>query len=537
VNQETTMQTNHTGCDDSPTLGSRLAARAVDVAILAAVDVGLGQLMGFGFDWLALAALTVLVYFAGGDAAFGATPGKRLFGLRVLGPGGCRPTVRQALIRESFTLLGAVPFAGPVLALGAWVWIVLTIRSHPAGQGKHDILAGGTRVIGVRGAPAIGFVLSGFLTSVLLVQGALDARQRARIDQSVDLLVPSAPVVVDVAGTRHLIHELHITNMRPHALSVERLQVTTPASPASLVDLREATLKSAVARVGAPRDAPDPQIIGPGQRAVAYFWIPLRETAPTTVAHRLEIGVQGTPSTTPIVVESAPVTVLPTDPIALDPPLAGGPWIAIYDPELMGGHRTAIYTIDGRARIPGRFAVDWIQAPSSPDVPKTDGFDHTRNGFGDPVLAVADARVAQVVDDMPDLPTGALRPDAAVPLEKASGNYVVLDLGGGRFAFYEHLRRGSITVTTGQRVRVGQVIAQVGSSGSTSMGAHLHFHVADTIATLASEGLPFVFRRVEHLGAYRSRAALLAGESWATSGSNDGARRLAHPAPFAVLQF
>jgi uncharacterized RDD family membrane protein YckC len=325
VNQETTMQTNHTGCDDSPTLGSRLAARAVDVAILAAVDVGLGQLMGFGFDWLALAALTVLVYFAGGDAAFGATPGKRLFGLRVLGPGGCRPTVRQALIRESFTLLGAVPFAGPVLALGAWVWIVLTIRSHPAGQGKHDILAGGTRVIGVRGAPAIGFVLSGFLTSVLLVQGALDARQRARIDQSVDLLVPSAPVVVDVAGTRHLIHELHITNMRPHALSVERLQVTTPASPASLVDLREATLKSAVARVGAPRDAPDPQIIGPGQRAVAYFWIPLRETAPTTVAHRLEIGVQGTPSTTPIVVESAPVTVLPTDPIALDPPLAGGP--------------------------------------------------------------------------------------------------------------------------------------------------------------------------------------------------------------------
>jgi hypothetical protein len=69
------------------------------------------------------------------------------------------------------------------------------------------------------------------------------------------------------------------------------------------------------------------------------------------------------------------------------------------------------------------------------------------------------------------------------------------------------------------------------------MGAHLHFHVADTSATLASEGLPFVFRRVEHLGAYRSRAALLAGESWATSGSNDGARRLAHPAPFAVLQF
>jgi len=144
------MQTNHTGYDGAPKLGSRIAARAVDVVILAAFDVGLGQLMGFGFDWLALAALAVLVYFAGCDAAFGATPGKRLLGLRVLGPDGGRPTARQAVIRESFTLLGAVPFAGPVLALTAWVWIVLTIRSHPLGQGKHDILAGGTRLISVR---------------------------------------------------------------------------------------------------------------------------------------------------------------------------------------------------------------------------------------------------------------------------------------------------------------------------------------------------------------------------------------------------
>ena len=132
---------------DTPALGSRIAARAVDVAILAALDIGLGRLMGFGLDWLALAALAVLVYFAGCDAAFGATPGKRLFGLKLVGPGGRRPTVRQAVIRESFTLLGAVPFAGPVLALAAWVWIVLTIRSHPSGQGKHDVLAGGTRLI------------------------------------------------------------------------------------------------------------------------------------------------------------------------------------------------------------------------------------------------------------------------------------------------------------------------------------------------------------------------------------------------------
>jgi uncharacterized RDD family membrane protein YckC len=209
------MQANHAGQYDVPTLGSRFAARGVDAAILIAFDVGLGQLIGFGFDWLVLAALAVLIYFAGCDAAFATTLGKRLLGLKVLGPAGGRPTVRQATIRESFTLLGAVPFAGPILALIAWVWIVVTIRSHPLGQGKHDVLAGGTRLVRVRrGHVAVGHVVSGILGAAVLLQGSPVAGQRAGIEQIVDLLVPAAPVVLDVRGTPHLIYELHITNMR-----------------------------------------------------------------------------------------------------------------------------------------------------------------------------------------------------------------------------------------------------------------------------------------------------------------------------------
>ena len=125
-----------------------------------------------------------------------------------------------------------------------------------------------------------------------------------------------------------------------------------------------------------------------------------------------------------------------------------------------------------------------------------------------------------------------------VPLERASGNYVVLDLGEGRFAFYEHLRQGSIVVRAGERVRRGQTIAQLGSSGSTSIGPHLHFHVADANAALAAEGLPFVIRRFEHLGAYQSLDALRDREPWAPAApGRAGARRLEHPAPVAVRAF
>jgi uncharacterized RDD family membrane protein YckC len=128
-------------------LAPRLVARGIDVLVLAAVDVGLGRVIGFGFDWLALGTAIVLLYFAGLDALFGATLGKAALGLRVVGPDGGPPTFRQSVIRELFTVLGAIPFVGALLAVGAWIWISRSIRANPLRQGKHDRLAGGTRVV------------------------------------------------------------------------------------------------------------------------------------------------------------------------------------------------------------------------------------------------------------------------------------------------------------------------------------------------------------------------------------------------------
>ncbi len=126
---------------------ARLAARAIDVLVLVAVDGALGLLIGFGFDWLFVAAGIVLAYFTVLDVVFGATLGKSVLGLRVIGRDGGRPTMRQALTREAFTVVGAIPFVGPLLAVAAWAWIIATIRSSPLRQGKHDLLAGGTRVV------------------------------------------------------------------------------------------------------------------------------------------------------------------------------------------------------------------------------------------------------------------------------------------------------------------------------------------------------------------------------------------------------
>jgi uncharacterized RDD family membrane protein YckC len=129
------------------TLPARLAARVIDVLILTAITVALGMRIGFLYNWLVISATMVILYFALSDALAGATIGKRVMGLQVVGPDGKRPTLQQSLAREAFTIFGAIPFIGPLLALGAWIWIIVTIRSSPLRQGKHDMLAGGTRVV------------------------------------------------------------------------------------------------------------------------------------------------------------------------------------------------------------------------------------------------------------------------------------------------------------------------------------------------------------------------------------------------------
>lgn len=127
-------------------LQSRVVARTIDVLVLMLVDILLGRVIGFGWHWLATGSTVVILYFALFDALAGATPGKMRMGLRVQSMRGGRPTLTQSLLREAFTLLGAVPFIGPILAIAAWVWIIKTIQADPQGRGMHDAMAG-TRVV------------------------------------------------------------------------------------------------------------------------------------------------------------------------------------------------------------------------------------------------------------------------------------------------------------------------------------------------------------------------------------------------------
>jgi hypothetical protein len=240
-------------------------------------------------------------------------------------------------------------------------------------------------------------------------------------------------------------------------------------------------------------------------------------------------------SDTPITVDAAPVALPRSRPLVLSPPLRGGPWAAIYGPSWERGHRRVLYAVDGHARIPGRFAIDWIRLDEHGRKAVGDE-DRIANwhGYAADVLAVADAVVASVRDDVTESATLAARRKNA--LGDATGNYIALDLGNGRYAFYEHLKPGSVRVAPGQRVRRGQTIGALGFTGDSS-GPHLHFHVADANSPLGAEGLPYVLTDFEQLGAYESLDQF-GRTPWTPRDEATAPRRRAElPAPNSVIMF
>jgi uncharacterized RDD family membrane protein YckC len=133
-------------------LGLRFFARLID-GILVNIVAFVLSIFLFDTDYWFLATglfsgALMFGYFVLFEVSQGATPGKKLLGLAVHGPGGApKPDVTQSAIRNSFTLLAVVPYIGGLLAFIAYVIIAVTISGSPTKQGKHDELAGGTQVV------------------------------------------------------------------------------------------------------------------------------------------------------------------------------------------------------------------------------------------------------------------------------------------------------------------------------------------------------------------------------------------------------
>ncbi len=72
------------------------------------------------------------------------------------------------------------------------------------------------------------------------------------------------------------------------------------------------------------------------------------------------------------------------------------------------------------------------------------------------------------------------------------GNHLVIDVGGGAYVLLGHLRRGSLAVGRGDRVRAGQPVARCGNSGACTE-PQVRVQLMDHRNPLFAAGLPAVW--------------------------------------------
>ncbi|WP_201316004.1 M23 family metallopeptidase [Dyella sp. EPa41] len=376
-----------------------------------------------------------------------------------------------------------------------------------------------------------------FAVTVLTLASQLGVAQRAPVAPSFDLRVPWAPAPVTIDGKASLVYELHLTSFAKEPLRLAGVAVVDDAGHV-LATFDGNALDHVLGRPDHPADK-DLARIPPGVDAIAYLSVPFDPAASATprLHHRIIFTGDGA-TASPATIEGGAFTVSAHVPLNLGPPLRGGPWVAIYNAQWERGHRRVLYATDGAVHVPGRFAIDWIRVGEHGGFAQGDGAKPSQwYGYGADVLAVADAVVASTGEGVAEAATLAEHAARKVPLEDAAGNYVSLDLGNGRFAFYEHLKPGSITVRPGQRVRRGEVIGQLGFTGE-STGPHLHFHIADANAPLAAEGLPYGFEHLHVAGHYDDIEAFGQGKAWRRASQPDGEVLVdSFPAPLDVVDF
>jgi murein DD-endopeptidase len=386
---------------------------------------------------------------------------------------------------------------GSVLALDAVEVKGNSVRlAVPSVNGSFEGTLAGDKLKGIwtQGAPLpLEFTRSSG-TPVVQVP-ALTTEDMKPFGIPVDLMVPVPPVPVLLNGKIHLLYELHITNAGDGMLNLRRIDILGDGK--MMAGFEGSELNGLLYREDEPARA-DYRSLPPGLRAIAYLDLAIDAGAspPVQIQHRIAVA--------DLTLDGPAVAVSQAKPIVLGPPLRGSGWVAINGPSNSSVHRRALLSVAGRYHIAQRFAIDWLRVGA-------DGVSHTGDpkdnknyhAYGAEVLAVADGVVVELKDGIPENVPGPASRAVPITLETVGGNHIVLDLGGGHYAFYAHLQPGKLRVHNGDRVKRGQVLGVLGNSGN-STEPHLHFHLSDGVSPLGSEGLPYV---LDSLGALPAEKA------------------------------
>lgn len=350
------------------------------------------------------------------------------------------------------------------------------------------------------------------------------------------LRVADAPIPVRGSdGRTHVAYELRVTNFTTRTATIRKTEVLDGERVVQSLDTDQVAARLAVATRSSPPGSP---VLLARQFGILYVHVALDGAVPRMLTHRLTVSISGVD--TPIVQTGGETSPGKPTQILLDAPLRGGGYIAGDGCCDSIRHVRAMLPIDSGLDLSQRFAIDWERLDAQDRIATGDlSKPESYTIYGQPIHAVADGRVHSMLDGLPNSPPGKL--PAGLPMSQADGNHVILDIGGGRYALFAHMKPGSVRVRTGERVKRGQLLGEVGTSGNSSE-PHLHFHVMDGPSALAANGLPYRLRSFRSSQRGVSTAAfdhaIATGEPMPLEAvAGDPFRRDALPLDLSIVEF
>ena len=327
----------------------------------------------------------------------------------------------------------------------------------------------------------------------------------------IDALSAQVVPVEGSDGLFYVAYELSVFNAAPRDAVMTKVETLAKDERGAVIGTADQERVAAdTLLIGSPERGT--AAIPAGRTAVVVFrdTYPTRDAVPRTFTHRVSATFAAPKEGDPRLASKYPdqiaqiggaLTTSTAAPLVIGSPVSGTDWFASngLDPTRLNAHSDVVVPFGGRILSAETYGIDFLQI--DPATMSSDRGEPTQNSsylaFDQPLLAVADATVVRVSTDLPDVPPLVLA-DLAV-LEDATGNQVVLDLGGGVFATYAHMKQGSATVKVGDTVTKGQVIGRLGNSGNTSE-AHLHFQLQRG-PLISADNVPWVLERFESTGA------------------------------------
>jgi hypothetical protein len=297
-------------------------------------------------------------------------------------------------------------------------------------------------------------------------------------------------------GRVHVVYELWMTNFSSGDVAVEKVEVLGDGE--LLQNLDAAAVGGRLQAVGQRESS---GTLARSVQALLFLHVSLEAGAgiPRKLLHRVTIHANAAPPGRQEITESGgEITVDRKTVVTIGPPLHGERYVSADSCCDASRHTRAALPVNDHVWIAQRFAVDWEQLDAqgriyTGDREKLESY----TIFGKPVIAVAEATVASVIDGLPEQTPGKY--PVNLSLDQADGNSVILDLGEQRYAMYAHMQPGTIRVRVGQRVAAGQLLGLVGNSGN-SVAPHLHFQVMDRPSSLAANGLPYEMKGYQITG-------------------------------------